>query len=351
MKVIYDDIIYSLQKSGGVSIYWQELEDRIHVDERLVCNGRESNIFYRKRDNETVDTSNIKFSRYKNLNGKELRSDLKEPFIFHSSHYRYCKNRNAVNITTLHDFTYEYYRKGLPLKVHHWQKKNAIMHSAGVICISQSTLNDLRKFIPEYKGQVAVIGHGYSKEYFYTPGIERQNKAVYVGVRGGYKNFKLAVEVVKRIPQMSLSIVGGGKITDEEKTMLEEEIPGRYEALGYVENKELAKLYNSCLCLLYTSDYEGFGIPALEAMACGCPVVCQKMSSLPEVCGEAGVYISKDADGAAKDVEKLLDKDYFEKVSLNSLSRIKQFSWEKTAMETEAFYKKVASKFTGFFKK
>ena len=71
-------------------------------------------------------------------------------------------------------------------------------------------------------------------------------------------------------------------------------LPNRYKKLDYVSNNELARLYNNSFALAYPSDYEGFGFPVLEAQACGCPVICQPLSSIPEVSGDSCIYVNKD---------------------------------------------------------
>ena len=121
IEYIYDNIIYSLQRSGGISVYWTILENNLNIYKRLVYNKRDNNIFYKVRHNEQINNKSILFfERYKNIRLKNLPN---YPFIFHSSYYRYCKNKNARNITTVHDFTYELFRTDLKSKLHKIQKK------------------------------------------------------------------------------------------------------------------------------------------------------------------------------------------------------------------------------------
>ena len=154
MNIVYDDIIYSLQKSGGGSVYWTENVKRIKENvEHYAYDSATENFFYNEDNLPNLHKWSSKFlifKRYFNLRFK----DKKEPFIFHSSLYRLCKNKNALNITTVHDFTYEYYRKDLKSNLHKWQKKNAVMHSDGVICISENTKQDLLKFYLKFKGRI-----------------------------------------------------------------------------------------------------------------------------------------------------------------------------------------------------
>ena len=334
MNTIYDDIIYSLQKSGGISVYWQMLEDFISVDRRLVYNNRTKNIFYKERENEQVFESKLFFERY-----RSVFFDREVPFIFHSSYYRICRNKNAVNITTVHDFTYELFRKDLISALHKIQKKNAVMHSDGIICISENTKRDLYKYYPNYKGKVKVIYHGYDDKTFFFNKKEKINNVLFVGSRTSYKGFNFTVSLLSRIPNLNFKIVGGGELLESENLLLNTMIPNRYEKLGFVSNKELARLYNESFALMYSSEYEGFGFPVIEAQACGCPVICQKKSSIPEISGDKCVYVdSNNLDESVAEINKLFDLHFYRDMQKAGLENVKRFSWEKCVKETLNFY-------------
>ncbi len=115
--------------------------------------------------------------------------------------------------------------------------------------------------------------------------------------------------------------------------------------LGYADDATLAALYTKALALVYPSIYEGFGLPVLEAMACGCPVVTSKLSSLPEVAGEAGVYLDdpSDAAGMARVLSRVAgDAALRAEKSRLGLARAPLFSWDETARRTfEEFEKSV----------
>jgi mannosyltransferase len=161
MKLIYDDIVYSLQLSGGISLYWSQLETYLKQDMWLLYKNHEKNIFFKSISNikQVINKQYVPFEHYKNI----LLSE-KAPFIFHSSYYRYYKNKNAVNITTVHDLIYEYYRYDIKSLAHKIQKKNAIYHSDGVIFVSENTKNDFHKLFPQYKGAEKVIYHGIASD-------------------------------------------------------------------------------------------------------------------------------------------------------------------------------------------
>ena len=115
--------------------------------------------------------------------------------------------------------------------------------------------------------------------------------------------------------------------------------------VDYVSELDLARYYSSAALLAYPSLYEGFGLPPLEAMACGCPVVTSDVSSLPEVVGEAGIMVDPyDTDSLFQAMRRVLTDDKLKADMIRKgLERSKQFSWEKTAKQTLGVYSKAES--------
>jgi mannosyltransferase len=339
VKIIYDDIIYSLQRGGGISLYWSQLETYSGQDIHLLYSGHEKNIFLPDFKGEKIFKNNIVlFERYKNVKVPE-----KKPFIFHSSYYRYCKNKNAINITTVHDCTYEYFRHDIKSILHKSQLKNSIDNSRGIICVSENTKKDVLKFYPNYRGMIKVIYEGYSKEYRRL-NISKKNTVIFVGTRDTQDNFNYAIKIVEKLPDLIFQIVGGGSLRKKEIIALNKYIPDRYEYYDWLTNEDLNTKYNEAYFLLYPSFYEGFGLPVIEAQSAGCPVVCCNVSSLPEVGGNAAVYISgNDIDGDIKTISKLKNKYYYENIIEEGFKNCQRFSWEKCVKETLDFYHQVYS--------
>jgi glycosyltransferase involved in cell wall biosynthesis len=112
---------------------------------------------------------------------------------------------------------------------------------------------------------------------------------------------------------------------------------------GLVKDERLIDLYQQARLFVFPSRYEGFGLPVLEAMACGCPVITSNASSLPEVAGDAAIQVDPlDVDNLASAIVKVLEDDELRSgLSARGLHRARQFSWDRTARETIAVYKRV----------
>lgn len=350
MNLILDNIIFSLQKSGGISVVWKEHLQRLSKDSYLnnkisiyeYNNAIENNIFRRELDIpsniiQSVSEKNLAIKRYFSPQISYTKDD-----IFHSSYYRYLKG--AKNITTIHDFTYEYYVKGIKQKVHTWQKRQAILNSEKIICISNNTRDDLLRFIPEVDPtKVEVIYNGVNEFFFplsVTNSIEgfpygKGEYILFVGDRKSkYKQFDLAVKVVSEIKK-PLAIVGR-PLTQEEITKLN---GTNYHVLSGISTETLNILYNNAFCLLYPSLYEGFGIPVIEAQRAGCPVIAGSNSSIIEVIGEGGIALEKLNISNILEAIQTLDKStYRNEVIKKGLENSQRFSWDKTYDQTIKVY-------------
>jgi len=354
MKIVYDNIAFNLQKAGGVSLYWYEILKRILRDKKNVTfieqTEAHNNIFRKdvKLDNVIMEQT-IKSSLLRYL---PVTERIESKSVFHSSYYRICVQKDVINFTTIHDFTYEYFRTGLPKWINYFQKKLAISKADGIICISENTKKDLLKFHPwAQKKNIKVIYNGVSDDYFKIDSIfgsELYNKyrtrkfIIFVGSREEYKNFQIVIELLAKAKEYDLIIIGGKDLNQQEKFQLENKAKNRYEHLKGLNNQELNILYNLAFCLIYPSSYEGFGIPPLEAMKAGCPVITTNLSSIPEVVGDAAILVKKvTVDDFYKGLTKLENKEYRNELINKGFSQANKFSWEKTYQEIFYFYEEV----------
>lgn len=347
MMVFIDGIIFALQKAGGISICFAELSSAIS-QRQIGCfflNYGGNKLF----DVSIVSESNLVAPKKKCLPlsvERYMDVEVSVPAsVFHSSYYRLPKDKGINVVTTVHDFTYEHFESGLKKFVHAYQKRRAILNSNVVICISENTKKDLLRFIPEAaEKDIRVIYNGVSNDYRPLDNAEQPIRpfVIFVGARSGYKNFACLVSALKDLPDYDLACVGGGAFTSQELALLDSLIPGRYRHDSYLSNEGLNMLYNQAFCLVYPSLYEGFGIPALEAMRAGCPVIAANSSSLPEICGDAAILLDKVSPSTVADAIKSLENKILKEAYVHKgLKNSSRFSWEKNAQEIIGIYKEL----------
>ena len=349
-QIVIDNIGFSLQRMGGLSVVWGALLSALkNSGLSYICMEYpwdKTNEVRQSLINITVEQQSAKYlqvERYKNPKVK-----YNKPFIFHSSHYRLCNNKYAINITTVHDFTYEKYRKGLALWVHSWQKFKAIRKADIVVCISENTKQDVLHYLPDVdENKIRVIYNGVSTDYKVIDTDKYSNLGeyvIFVGSRQQYKQFDLVVRALKNT-KYKLAIVGG-KLNEEEERFVNETLGEKnYIQLGYLSNLELNELYNQAVCLAYPSAYEGFGIPVLEAQKAGCPVIAYNASSIPEVIGKTPLLMNEltISDFHSK-LEILNDKASRDEIIKAGLENAQRFSWDKMGNEYVALYKELLQK-------
>jgi mannosyltransferase len=278
------------------------------------------------------------FSRYLDVR------DAQPCDVFHSSYYRVPTSRSTRYVVTVYDFIYERYRNGPARWVHSLQKLRSIKRADAVICISHATRNDVLRYVPSVEpSRVHVVYLGVDQETFFpdrtSPVDKLDNTVLYVGQRGGYKRFDLAVEALARCQDLSLGIVGPTP-SQREVELLESRLRGRWHSFGSVSSLRLRALYSTAFAFIFPSDYEGFGLPILEAMACGCPVVAAHTSSLPEVGGQAALYArgQRPETFAAALTQLLISEKGRQGVIEAGLQQAKRFSWTRTFNDTLKIY-------------
>lgn len=345
--IFIDGVIYSLQKAGGISVYFSELISRLENEEYdfiFSVHSGSNSILNEYNQNKYVSTHRcrlpISLARYLDVSIPSNTS------IFHSTYYRLpiisCRSRVKI-ITTVHDFTYERWSSGLKRKVHHFQKKRAILNSDVIICISENTKKDLFFYIPEAVNKdVRVVYNGVSDIFsplHHDTSTVCNNYVLFVGARSGYKNFESVVNGLSLLDDLKLVMVGGGELTLDEQKFLRAKLHGRFEHKKFVSNKELKSLYNYAFCLIYPSLYEGFGIPVIEAMKSGCPVIASNTSSLPEISNNSAILLDDiSPEQIVVAIEALHNVECRKKLISNGLENAKRFSWDKTFESLKEIY-------------
>ncbi|MCX8082788.1 MAG: glycosyltransferase family 4 protein [bacterium] len=235
--------------------------------------------------------------------------------------------------------------------------KEVIRKSDRIITVSNAAKDDIVKYLSVNPSKISVTHLG-KDEIFYpreiNKGILNKYKIlkrfiltspVYPS-RKNFARILLSFEKIRKNNNCQLVSFGKVKKYGEWYAIfnrLPDSIREDIIFLGYIPHTELPYLYSSAEFFIYPSLYEGFGLPPLEAMSCGCPVITSNTSSLPEVVGDAGIFIDPyNVDEMAENMERLLtDEKLREQLRTKGLERAKQFTWEKTARETLKVYEEV----------
>jgi len=221
-----------------------------------------------------------------------------------------------------------------------------LARARAVICISEHTRRDLLSYYGLRNLRTHVVHNGYDRRLFYPrpKGLSQEHFGfddyfLYVGDMRPYKNLSGALDAFAGLRTQAVFVVVGKRdrrfFPGIRKRIRELGIQERVVFPGYVSNEDLAALYSQAVGLVFPSRYEGFGLPALEAMACGCPVVVSKGTSFPEVCGGAALYVNADDVLEIRTaMDRLLtDAALRRRLRQEGIARAGQFDWEKTAAE------------------
>lgn len=367
MNLYLDNTIFTFQKAGGVSIYWYELLTRLAQNQSQFkinitkLSGRSVNIFDKNLDYSSFDVCQENFSIPKLHRYFPITKKIESKSIFHSSYFRTCYQKDVVNIITIYDFAHDLgLSSGFPRKYANiWQKKQGILNADGIICISENTKVDLLKLYPQIdEDKIAVIHLAVGDEFKILDNaceIREINESnlgdvnkpfiIYIGERAAYKNFRVAVETLQTLNDYNLIIVGGAELNSKEYQHLLQLLPNRFLHLKNIHSARLNALFNKAFCLIYPSRYEGFGIPLIEAMKSGCPVITTNCASIPEVVGQAGLMVDTIVPDAFIEKIKYLENLTNRRTVINKgVEQALLFSWDKCYGATVSFYQKIYDK-------
>jgi len=284
-----------------------------------------------------------------------------QPDIVHSTYYfpHIAAPKKAKRVTTVHDMIHERFssmiRKGDTTAA--WKKKT-VLDADHVICVSENTRRDLMELYELHPSKVSVVYHGHN---VLNMGVDSAGRAsvlnkslpflLYVGARAGYKNFKTFLRAyagsVWLCENFRIICFGGGRFRADELDLIHElGIKRRQiEQIGGGDDV-LAAHYQNAAAFVYPSLYEGFGIPPLEAMALGCPVICSNTSSVPEIVGVAGEYFDPEhIESIRTSVESVLQStERRAELIQNGFKKCAEYSWERCASETLAIYRGIVNR-------
>ena len=282
--------------------------------------------------------------------------------VFHTSDWLEPPAK-CPKVTTIHDLAIFKYpetftpRGGHDIVVNlkrklEWVKKESRL----IIAVSESTKRDVIEILGIPEERIRVVHEACNPEFTEKSKEDTERIKKKYRIKGDYilavgtleprKNLKRVIEAFEKLQKtQKLKLVVAGKfgwgegieklkIKNKQSLSLRDE---KLKILGLVSQEDLPSLYSGAQVFVYPSLYEGFGLPILEAMASGCPVVTSNVSSMPEVAGEAAVLVNpEDVENIARGIEEAIKKrdDLIKK----GYEQVKKFSWEKTARETLKVY-------------
>jgi glycosyltransferase involved in cell wall biosynthesis len=256
----------------------------------------------------------------------------------------------AKRVVTVHDMIPELMPKTRRRLDFVTLKKRYVMSADHVICVSEFTREDLVRTYGPIKAPISVVNHGVDPGF--QPGVARPAElpdryVLFVGNRGQYKDAAVLMRAFATIAKvetdLSLLFVGGGVFSGEEHGMLRDlGIQDRVRQLSLPDG-QMPGAYGNALMCVFPSRFEGFGLPALEAMACGTPTILARATSLPEVGGNAAAYFTPgdDRELAAVMAAFVDDEGRRDEYRRAGIERARKFTWRHAAEETAAIYRSV----------
>lgn len=350
LQIMIDGVFFQLYKTG-IARVWQSLL------EEWVANGFAQHLIVLDRAGTAPKIPGIRYRSipaydYSNTEGdREMLQqicDEEGADLFISTYYTTPVSTSSVFMA--YDMIPEVV--GADLNTPMWQEKHyGIQHASAYVAISENTARDLVRFFPDIAPDSITVAHcgveltfspvdsesvscfrakyGISKPYFVLVGVGS-------GYRDSYKNTILFFKSFSKLhSRQAFDIVctGGGLLEDE----LRAYTSGGTVHMLQLADDELRAAYSGAIALVYPSKYEGFGLPIVEAMACGCPVITCPNASIPEVAGEAALYVhDQDVDGLADALCDIQKPSVRNSLVAAGLDQAKKFSWSRMANTVSA---------------
>lgn len=372
MELVVDGVIYQFQSKGGISRYFSEILPRMcAMDDSLritlMTQGPLKQVLpvHPRIWHHSIPWAE-RFLRpgrvwkpvlpLANRFMRQMWSGRGRGKIWHSTYYTMPGKWIGDSVVTVVDMIHELFQElvsGSPNDQLREEKRRCLEEAGAIICISESTRHDLQSYYGTNSDAIRVIHLASSSEFRQIDQAEadwkmpfRQPYLLYVGSRTHYKNFDILIQAYSmwsKKEDVVLVVVGRPWIDDEIRRLAELKIQERVHLLIEIEDEELCRVYNMAAAFVYPSLYEGFGIPLLEAMTCGCPIIASRIPSTIEVAKKCPIYFepTEVADLVTAFETALSEGRNSERVR-EGLKLVKDFSWDKTATQTLELYRTIS---------
>lgn len=364
MRIAYDFQAFSAQQYGGISRYFTELATRIsfipstqvEVISPVYINSYLGSLSEVRVVGQYVPPIKHSGGMYNVIN-RMLSPVLLEKFhpdLVHETYYSaksYLPSRSK-SVLTVFDMIHERFPECFPPGDKTASAKAmAVERADHIFCISENTRQDLVHLlnVPEEKTSVVYLGVSAKLLLNASPSHPKPY-ILYVGSRKGYKNFEKLLQAYasSNILRADYDLIafGGGEFNSCEQALI--------QALGISadqilqvsgDDSMLARFYSNAAIFVYPSQYEGFGLPPLEAMLFNCPVACSNTSSIPEVVGSAAYFFDPYCiESIAYAIENVLNNTILRTAMIaKGQEQVNAFSWQRCAQETAKIYQHVIS--------
>lgn len=265
----------------------------------------------------------------------------------------YLRKKSAM-VFTLHDVAFRTFPDSVSAafrRYYAFTVPRNIRRADRIVTISNASKDEIVRFYPEAAEKLIVIPPGIHERFRVLNSVPKRKQILFIGAINERKNLAGAIEAFLKLPDSlgySLVVVGTlfGNLSVSEKTKAVVQKAKAHPRIIFksgLSGEELVTEYNASACLLFPSFYEGFGLPPLEAMACGTPAVVSDRSSMPEACGDAAVYADPDdPDDIAAGITMLLENDDLRrKMTAKGLEHAATFSWRRSAQRHLDCFEKV----------
>jgi glycosyltransferase involved in cell wall biosynthesis len=367
MRIAFDSQIFCLQRTGGISRYFCKLAEGLFDAENevgifapyhrnLYLGVLPDGVVHGTGPHKYLPRTAGLMARVNALRAeRSLRAWV--PEIVHETYFspRPALSGHQPVVLTVFDMISEmpeFNPVGVVARAQS-PKYQAVMRADHIVCISESTRSDLLNIFDVDSRKISVVHLGCElpqknpqKDDVTQSSLPQSPYLLYIGQREGYKNFAALIQALGRSASLKNKIhlvaFGGGPFSEEEQSLLRQSDIGA-SFVSQIEGDDalLAQAYQGATALVYPSVYEGFGLPPIEAMAYGCPVISSNTSSMPEVIGSAAESFDPlQIDEISAAIERVVYSDTrrSELIRLGVL-RAKLFSWQECASKTATIYR------------